>query len=90
MAPIVFGALTSGLTISTLDPSFDKNGIKVIYSTTRPQIMFCDGDNYDTVKDALQECGLSATKIFTVKNHLEGVPNILEFFEEDCNIQDFQ
>ncbi|XP_061392787.1 probable 4-coumarate--CoA ligase 1 [Musca vetustissima] len=83
IAPLVFGALASGLCISTLDPSFDKDGIKHVYSLTKPRMMFCDGQLYEKVREALDECGLTATKIYTMCDHIEGVPSIMEFFEDD-------
>lgn len=90
LAPIVFGAMTAGLIISTLDPSFEENDIKQMYSVTRPVIVFCDGDIFDTVQTALRDSDLSSTKIFTMKKHIDGVPNLLEFFEDVCNIEDFR
>ncbi|XP_073838508.1 probable 4-coumarate--CoA ligase 1 [Musca autumnalis] len=82
IAPLVFGAFAAGLTISTLDPSFEKAGIKHVYSLTKPRMMFCGGDLYERVREALDECNLSGTKIYTMTNHIEGVPNIMEFFED--------
>ncbi|XP_061394007.1 probable 4-coumarate--CoA ligase 1 [Musca vetustissima] len=83
MAPLVFGALASGLCISTLDPSFDKDGIKHVYSLTKPRMMFCDGQLYEKVREALDECGLKATEIYTISKHLDGAPSIMEFFVGD-------
>ncbi|XP_061389631.1 luciferin 4-monooxygenase-like [Musca vetustissima] len=85
VAPIYFGALCAGLCISPLDPSFNVNGLKYVYNLTQPKLMFCDGEIYQKVRQALEECGLSATKIFTVRNHMDGIPNVMEFFEEICD-----
>ncbi|XP_005189318.2 uncharacterized protein LOC101889887 [Musca domestica] len=91
IAPLVFGALAAGLCISTLDPSFDKAGIKHVYSLTKPRMMFCDGDLYERVREALDECDLGATKIYTMSNHVDGVPSIMEFFEdESVNPSDYR
>lgn len=83
VAPLVFGALAAGLSISTLDPSFDTAGIKHVYSLTRPRLMFCDGEVYERARTALDECQLTATKIYTMSNHRDGVPSIMEFFDDD-------
>uniref|UniRef100_A0A1I8MW05 AMP-binding enzyme n=1 Tax=Musca domestica TaxID=7370 RepID=A0A1I8MW05_MUSDO len=83
VAPLVFGALAAGLSISTLDPSFDTAGIKHVYSLTRPRLMFCDGELYERARTALDECQLTATKIYTMSNHRDGVPSIMEFFDDD-------
>uniref|UniRef100_A0A1I8MJC1 AMP-binding enzyme n=1 Tax=Musca domestica TaxID=7370 RepID=A0A1I8MJC1_MUSDO len=85
VAPLFFGAICAGLCISPSDPSYNVNGLKYVYDLTKPKLMFCDGEIYDKVRQAFDECGLTATKIYTVRNHLEGVPDITEFFEEHCN-----
>ncbi|XP_023298095.2 probable 4-coumarate--CoA ligase 1 [Lucilia cuprina] len=84
LAPLVFGCMFRGLTISTLDPSFDKDGIKHIYSITKPKIMFCDGSAYQKVKESFAECGLTS-KIVTVRDHIEGVPSLDRFLNETGN-----
>lgn len=90
VAPLYFGALCAGLCISPSDPSFNVNGYKHIYSMRNPKMMFCDGENYSKIKQAFDECGLSNCIIYTVRNHLVGVPNILEFFEEIADEENFR
>ncbi|XP_058974436.1 uncharacterized protein LOC131800767 [Musca domestica] len=58
VAPIFFGAMFSGLCLSTTDPSTNVRGLKHIYSVTKPRVMFCDGDIYGKVQKALQECDI--------------------------------
>ncbi|XP_037931996.1 probable 4-coumarate--CoA ligase 1 [Teleopsis dalmanni] len=81
VVPIFIGAMLCGLIVSTLDPSFDKDGIKHIYGITKPKLMFCDGGIYETVKEAIQEINLESD-IYTVKDHIVGVPNVTNFFQE--------
>lgn len=83
VAPLTFGALLCGLCVGTLDPSFDKEGIRHTFSITRPKIMFCDGNAYDKVKLALNECGLSNTPIYTINNHVEGAAAIMELMVQN-------
>lgn len=77
----------AGLTLSTLDPSFGINGIKHIYSITKPKVMFSDGEIYAKVRQALHECGLTSTDIYTIRNHIEGVSSVEELLngEKDLN-----
>ncbi|XP_055840538.1 probable 4-coumarate--CoA ligase 3 [Episyrphus balteatus] len=78
LAPLVFGSLLCGTIISTLDPSFDKDGVRHIFSITKPKIMFCDGGEvYQIVKESLAEIDPSIP-IYTIKNHFEGVRRIEE------------
>ncbi|XP_046808106.1 4-coumarate--CoA ligase 1-like [Lucilia cuprina] len=90
VAPLTFGALLCGLSISTLDPSFDRKGIAHVYSITKPKIMFCDGDNYKSVKSALEECNLCDTIIYTVSNHIDKVPSLEELMEYTEGEKDFK
>ncbi|XP_059225112.1 uncharacterized protein LOC131997722 [Stomoxys calcitrans] len=82
VAPLFFGAMTAGLTISTVDPSYDKRGIEMIYSCTMPRMIFCDGVDYQRIREAFDKCGLSSSLVVTLNDHMEGVASILEFFEE--------
>ncbi|KAM7349499.1 putative 4-coumarate--CoA ligase 1 [Cochliomyia hominivorax] len=90
LAPLVFGCMFRGLTISTLDPSFDKDGIKHIYSITKPKLMFCDGSVYYKFKESFADCGLESTEIFTVRDHIEGVPSLDIFLKETGNEDEFR
>ena len=80
LAPLVFGAIFNGLTISTLDVSYEKEGIQHAFGMTKPKMMFCDGDIYHRVRGTLEACGLDI-QIFTLKVQLAGVPYISEFLE---------
>ncbi|XP_055913469.1 probable 4-coumarate--CoA ligase 1 [Eupeodes corollae] len=75
LAPLVFGSLLCGAIISSLDPSFDKDGIRHTFNISKPKITFCDGEIYQLVKESLAEINPSI-KIYTMKNHLEGVRRI--------------
>lgn len=67
MAPLVLGALAAGVTISTIDPSFNKDEILHIFGITRPKVVFCNGTIYTMVKNAFEEAGL--TKVVYTLNH---------------------
>ncbi|TMW48849.1 hypothetical protein DOY81_006078 [Sarcophaga bullata] len=90
LAPLVFGCMFRGLTVSTLDPCFDKDGIKHIYSITKPKLMFCEGVIYDKIKESFAECGLESTKIITVGEQIEGVPSLDLFLKETGNESEFR
>ncbi|KAI8124318.1 4-coumarate--CoA ligase 3 [Lucilia cuprina] len=90
LACLVFGCLFRGLVISTLDTSFDKDGIKHIYSITKPKLMFCDGVIYNKIKDAFEECNLQSTVIYTINDYLEEVPKLSDFLKETQRENDFK
>ncbi|XP_037931995.1 probable 4-coumarate--CoA ligase 3 [Teleopsis dalmanni] len=89
VAPIFIGAMFCGLIVSTLDPSFDKDGIKHIYGITKPKILFCDGGIYETLKEAFQEINLESD-IYTIKDHIVGVPNVTNLFKEVTDKTSFE
>ncbi|XP_061399021.1 uncharacterized protein LOC133334707 [Musca vetustissima] len=43
---------------------------------------FCDGVVYDKIRQCLVESGLENTPIYTVCNHIEGVPTVMELLNE--------
>ncbi|XP_011293216.1 uncharacterized protein LOC101891121 [Musca domestica] len=86
VTPLFLGTLMAGLTLSTLDPSFGINGIKHIYSISKPKVMFCDGDIYAKVRQALHECGLTSTDIYTIRKHIEGVSSVEELLNDEKDL----
>jgi len=89
LAPVFFGAMLQGCIISTLDPSFEKDGIKHTYSTTKPKLLFCDGAIYSRVKEALKEIPLDID-IYTMKDHIEGVPKVTDMLKETKEEKNFK
>uniref|UniRef100_A0A1I8PMU7 AMP-dependent synthetase/ligase domain-containing protein n=1 Tax=Stomoxys calcitrans TaxID=35570 RepID=A0A1I8PMU7_STOCA len=90
VAPLFFGALAAGLSISTLDSDYDKEGIKMVCSCTMPRMIFCDGVNYQRIREAFDECGLSSSVVITLNDHVEGVPSILDFLEEKVKPEQYE
>lgn len=64
VAPIIFGAISIGCPVNTLDPSFGKTELLHMLGTTKPALMFCDIESYELVKESLIELENDA-KIFT-------------------------
>ena len=89
VAPLVIGTFLAGLTLSTLDPSFDKDGIKHIYSITKPKIMFCDGSILPKMKEALKEINLNCD-IYTMSDHVSGSREITEFLQSSSNEENYR
>ncbi|KAM8713445.1 hypothetical protein ACLKA7_013715 [Drosophila subpalustris] len=47
--------------------------VKELYVLTKPKIMFCDGEDYEVIKEVTAEW---APKIITLTGRVDGVPNI--------------
>lgn len=65
VAPVFFGAIAMGCTISPLDPSFKKPELIHLLNITKPVLIFCDVTSYDLLSDCLTELKNRA-KIFTI------------------------
>ncbi|KAL5276276.1 hypothetical protein ACFFRR_001858 [Megaselia abdita] len=79
VTPLALAALMIGVPMSTLDPSFDKDGIKHMYKITKPKIMFCDGKILQKVTESFEELG-NQVEIFVVDVN-NGKGTIDEFLE---------
>lgn len=86
VSPIVFGSISIGCAVNTLDPSFKKAELIHMLNTIKPVLMFCDVEVYDLVKECLTELENNA-KILTFggsKGEAEPVENLFsETHNED-------
>lgn len=69
---VAVAAFFIGTPISTLDPSFDNEGIVHIFGITRPKILFCDGDIVEKVRSALSDIKLECAIYIVDKCDGEG------------------
>lgn len=79
---VAMAAILIGTPISTLDPSFDKEGILHIFGITRPKIMFCDREIVEKVRSALKDINLECD-IYIVDEC--GGQGTIEEFLMDCS-----
>lgn len=77
-----------GCPINTLDPSFGKNEIKHMLSTTQPSLMFCDIKIYDLLKECLSELGNDAD-IFTFGGQIGDSEPVENLFVENGDEYEF-
>lgn len=81
---VAVAAFLIGTPISTLDPSFDEEGILHIFGITRPKILFCDRDIFGKVRSALK--GISLDCDLYIVDECNGQGTIEEFLVElECN-----
>ena len=72
LAPLVLGCLFAGMPVSTSDPTYSSKEIAHIFKQTKPKIVFCDHDNWNSVVEALTMCEIT----FDVMTVDENLPNV--------------
>lgn len=75
---VIYGSICLGAPINPLDVASKKDGISHMFKQTKPKLVFCDADVYETVKLALGELENDATIVTMEK--IDGVMNIDELF----------
>lgn len=75
--PLIFGCALIGAPINPLHVSYTKEKIMTMFSKTRPKLVFCDHDLFNTTKDALREIKNNAM-IFTLLKKIQVVPFVNE------------
>lgn len=88
LAAIVFGSFCLGCPINTVYPTADKAFMIHTFQITEPNIIFCEVNAYDLVKECFEEIG-KRVKIFTfdgVRGDSEAVECLLQ---ETHNEEDF-
>jgi 4-coumarate--CoA ligase len=86
---LVYGCVVVGAIINPLHVSFTKDGIKQMFGQTKPKIVFCDSDVYQTTKEALSDLG-SEAKIFTLLKKVPGVSFVDEILAPTGDESEFR
>lgn len=80
LSVVLYGCIIVGAPINPLDNSFDSQHIKHTFGQTKPTLVFCDGEVYQTTKTVLEELENEA-KIFTLRTKVSGVPFVTELLQ---------
>ncbi|XP_017145461.1 4-coumarate--CoA ligase [Drosophila miranda] len=66
---VAYGCFFNGIAFHSLNIAYDRGTIEKLFSITHPRIIFCDGDEYEKVRDATR--GMEDVEIVTMRNHPE-------------------
>lgn len=66
----LYGCILIGTPVNPLDVGFKKDDIKHMFAQTKPKLVFCDADVYQTTRDALNELENDAT-IVTLREKVD-------------------
>ncbi|XP_073847050.1 luciferin 4-monooxygenase-like [Musca autumnalis] len=61
-----------------VNPAYQEDALSHCFGITKPSIIFCDGSDYFKIKSATK---LFKPDIYTISEHIEGVPSVLELLE---------
>ncbi|XP_026850291.1 luciferin 4-monooxygenase [Drosophila persimilis] len=67
---VAYGCFFNGIAFHSLNIAYDRGTIEKLFSITHPRMIFCDGDEYEKVRDATR--GMEDVEIVTMRNHPEG------------------
>lgn len=77
LIPLLYGCVLVGAPINPLHVSCSKESIKYMFNKTRPKLVFCDYDLFETTKEALREIKSNAM-IYTLLKKIPVVPFVGE------------
>ncbi|XP_030374440.1 4-coumarate--CoA ligase 1-like isoform X1 [Scaptodrosophila lebanonensis] len=73
IAAVAYACFFNGIAFHALHVVYEKDTIRKLFSITAPKIIFCDGDEYEKLKEATASLN---TQIVTMRNHPPGVTKI--------------
>ncbi|EDW85931.1 uncharacterized protein Dwil_GK22880 [Drosophila willistoni] len=85
LTSVVIAALLRGIAINPLHPDFAEETVKYMYDITEPKLIFCDIENYTTIKD-VNERLIKPAEIYLVNGLIEGVRDVSELLIDDESI----
>ncbi|XP_034652532.1 LOW QUALITY PROTEIN: luciferin 4-monooxygenase [Drosophila subobscura] len=81
LTEVVIAALLNGTPINPLHPQFDSETVAYMYEITKPKVIFCDLDNYETLR-AVKNSLKFKTELILLTGSLPGVRNIQDLLAD--------
>lgn len=88
VAPALFGCFLIGAPVNTVDPEFQIADYTNMFGQTKPKVVFCDPENIDIIRSALEKFNHKADLI-TFIERVEGAAFIEDLFEKHGNDMTF-
>ncbi|XP_055594638.1 probable 4-coumarate--CoA ligase 2 [Uranotaenia lowii] len=80
LAPLVLGLQVIGVGFNALSPTFDENEMIHMMRQTQSKLVFCDADNYHTVKAAAEKAIEGSFRIFIMERAPEESLDVMQLF----------
>ncbi|XP_061401867.1 luciferin 4-monooxygenase-like [Musca vetustissima] len=78
LTSVVLGCLFNGNPMHAVNPNYQEAAISHSFGITKPQIIFCDGCDYEKIRKITASF---QPTIYTMCDHIQGVPTILDLLE---------
>ncbi|XP_061401865.1 luciferin 4-monooxygenase-like [Musca vetustissima] len=78
LTPLVLGCLFNCNPLHAVNPNFQEAAITHCFGITKPQIIFCDGRDYEKIRKVTNSF---KPTIYTLCEHIEGVPTVMDLLE---------
>ncbi|KAH8253388.1 hypothetical protein KR032_005255 [Drosophila birchii] len=85
--PLGVACIMNGTPFHSPHPVLDEDTLKHVFSITKPNLIFCDGNIYDKVHRATIEW---QPEIYTLTDHIEGKPSIETLLEPTTTEKSYQ
>ncbi|TDG41819.1 hypothetical protein AWZ03_011756, partial [Drosophila navojoa] len=76
--PLGVACLFNATPFHAINPILDEDTIKFMFGITKPQLIFCDKQNYNKVVEATKDW---SPEVYTISEPLEGKPSIQSLLE---------
>ncbi|XP_055543930.1 probable 4-coumarate--CoA ligase 3 [Wyeomyia smithii] len=81
LAPLVLGLQVIGVGFNALAPTFDEDEMAHMMRQTQSKLLFCDADNYDTVKAAASKTISEQFRVFVMENARDETLSVEQLFK---------
>ncbi|KAL7735342.1 hypothetical protein ACLKA6_015730 [Drosophila palustris] len=81
LTEVVIAALLNGMPINPLHPEFDQETVAYMYEISKPKVIFCDVNNYQTL-NAVKQSLKFKTELILLSGSLPGVRNIQDLLRD--------
>ncbi|KAH8273179.1 hypothetical protein KR018_011458, partial [Drosophila ironensis] len=66
ISAVAYACFFNGIAFHSLNIAYEQNTIEKLYNITKPRLIFCDGDEFEKVREATANLDV---KIITMRNH---------------------
>ncbi|XP_073846870.1 uncharacterized protein [Musca autumnalis] len=87
LSAAVLGCLFNCSAFHAVNPNFQEEELSHCLGLTKPQIIFCDGSDYEKMRKVTKSF---KPTIYTLSDHIEGVPSVMELLQPSPMEQFYQ